>query len=117
IELLGWEPPHAMLRVACGKGTYIRVLAEDIAAAVGSCAHLAALRRTVAGPFALERAVTLDALEAMAMPERDALLLPAEAPLSGIERLDVDATTALALVQGRPGSTPPHSRGKYRFYG
>jgi tRNA pseudouridine55 synthase len=117
IELLGWEPPHARLRVACGKGTYIRVLAEDIAAAVGSCAHLSALRRTAAGPFALEHAVTLDVLEAMALPERDGRLLPADAALSGIERLDVDAATALALVQGRAGSAPAESRGRYRCYG
>ncbi len=117
IELLAWEPPRAILRVACGKGTYIRVLAEDIAAAVGSCAHLAALRRTVAGPFALERAVTLDALDAMELPERDALLLPADAALASIARLDVDATTALALAHGRIGSAPPDSRGKYRCYG
>ena len=117
IEMLTWYPPHAVLRVACGKGTYIRVLAEDIAAAVGSCAHLAALRRTGAGPFALEHAVTLDALEAMTLPERDALLLPADAALSGIERLDVDATTALALAHGRVGSAPADARGKYRCYG
>ena len=117
IELLGWEPPHARLRIACGKGTYIRALAEDIAAALGSCANLAALRRTAAGPFALEHAVTLDALEAMPLPERDGRLLPADAPLSGIERLDVDAATALALVQGRAGNAPAESRGRYRCYG
>jgi tRNA pseudouridine55 synthase len=116
IDLVAWEAPRAVLRVACGKGTYIRVLAEDLAAAVGSCAHLAALRRTVAGPFALERAVTLDALEAMDMPERDALLLPADAALASIGRLDVDATTALALAQGRVGNAPADSRGKYRCY-
>ncbi len=116
IDLVAWEPPHAVLRVACGKGTYIRVLAEDLAAAVGSCAHLAALRRTVAGPFALERAVTLDALEAMEMPERDALLLPADAALASIGRLDVDATTALALAPGGVGNAPPDTRGKYRCY-
>ena len=55
IELVDWSPPLAVLRVACSKGTYIRVLAEDIAGALGCCAHLAALRRTVAGPFALGR--------------------------------------------------------------
>ena len=117
IELLGWEPPHAELRVACGKGTYIRALAEDIAEALGSCAHLAALRRTAAGPFALEDAVSLEALEAMPLPARDARLLPADAPLAGIERLDVDAMTALALVQGRSGNAPADSRGRYRCYG
>lgn len=117
IELLGWEPPLAVLRVACGKGTYVRALAEDIAAALGSCAHLAALHRTVAGPFAIERAVSLAALEAMETAGRDALLLPADSALAGIERLDVDAATAVALAQGRVGSGPADSSGRYRCYG
>src|SRR4029453_12101780 len=54
IELLAFAWPTATLRVECGKGTYIRVLAEDMAAAVGSCAHLVALRRTASGAFRLE---------------------------------------------------------------
>ena len=103
--------------MACGKGTYIRVLAEDIAAALGSCAHLAALRRTASGPFALDRAVTLAALEAMDAAARDALLLPPDAPLSLVARLDVDAPTALALAQGRGGAAPVEARGTFRCYG
>ncbi len=117
IELVDWAPPRAVLRVACGKGTYVRVLAEDLAAAVGSCAHLAALRRTAAGPFTLDGAVTLEALEAMEPSARDALLLPADAALAGVPRLDVDAPTALALAQGRAGIAPPDARGRYRCYG
>ena len=80
IELIDWSPPAAVLRVACGKGTYIRVLAEDIAGALGSCAHLAALRRTVSGPFALADAVTLEALEAMDEPARDRAAAAARRP-------------------------------------
>jgi tRNA pseudouridine55 synthase len=117
IELVEWSPPSAVLRVACGKGTYIRVLAEDIAGALGSCAHLGALRRTVSGPFLLAGAVTLEALQAMDEPARDALLLAPDAPLSGVARLDVDAPTAQALVAGRPGVSPPGMAGKYRCYG
>jgi tRNA pseudouridine55 synthase len=117
IELVDWSPPQAVLRVACGKGTYIRVLAEDLAASIGSCAHLAALRRTAAGPFVLDDAVTLEALEAMDVPARDATLLPVDAALAGVARLDVDAPTALALAQGRVGSAPSEARGKYRCYG
>src|SRR6185369_4952674 len=90
---------------------------EDIAAAVGSCAHLAALRRTRAGPFAVESAVTLDALEASTLAARDALLLPADVTLSGIERIDVDAATARALAQGRCGTAPAAASGRYRCYG
>ena len=117
IELVDWSPPSAVVRIACSKGTYIRVLAEDIAAALGSCAHLSALRRTVAGPFSLADAVTLEALQAMDEPERDRRLLPPDAPLSGVARLDVDATTARALVAGRIGVSPAGASGMYRCYG
>ncbi len=117
IELVAWSAPQAVLRVACGKGTYIRVLAEDIAGALGSCAHLSALRRTVSGPFCLADAATLEALEAMDPATRDRRLLPPDAPLSGVARLDVDATTAQALVAGRVGISPPGVAGRYRCYG
>lgn len=52
------------LRVLCSAGTYIRVLAEDIGRALGAGAHLAALRRVGAGDFRIDRAVTLQSLEA-----------------------------------------------------
>ena len=117
IELLDWSPPLAVLRVACSKGTYLRVLAEDIAGALGCCAHLAALRRTASGPFAIKAAVTLEALEVMDDAARDALLLPADAPLSGLARLDVDAATARDLAAGRPGRSAPAISGKCRCYG
>jgi tRNA pseudouridine55 synthase len=117
IELVDWSPPSAVLRVACGKGTYIRVLAEDIAGALGSCAHLSALRRTASGPFSLADAVTLEALEVMDEPERARRLLPPDAPLVEVARLDVDAATAQALVAGRTGVSPPDASGIYRCYG
>lgn len=124
IALLAWAPPEATLQVACGKGTYIRTLAEDIAAAMGSCAHLVALRRTRTGPFALESAVTFDALAAMDAADRDALLLPPHAPLADMRRLEVDAETARALREGRIGPAPAGTAGRYccfdaggRFFG
>ncbi len=116
IELVDWSPPCAVLRIACSKGTYIRVLAEDIAGALGSCAHLAALRRTASGPFSLAAAVTLEALEAMEGAARDALLLPSDAPLAGMARVDVDASTAQDLAAGRPGRSPPEMSGRRRCY-
>jgi tRNA pseudouridine55 synthase len=117
VELVDWTAPLAVLRVACSKGTYLRVLAEDIAAALGSCAHLAALRRTASGPFALAAATTLEAVETMDVAARDALLLPADAPLAGLARVDVDAATAEALVAGRVGRAPPATSGRCRCYG
>jgi len=112
IELLEWTPPLATLRIACGKGTYIRVLAEDVAAALGSFAHLAALRRTATGPFLLAGAVTLETLDGLDLAGRDALLLPAYAPLADVPRLVVDAEGARALFEGRAGAAVAGVQGR-----
>jgi tRNA pseudouridine55 synthase len=117
IEVVAWAPPEAVLRVACGKGTYIRVLAEDIAAALGCCAHLAALRRTATGAFRIDDALTLAQLEALSPEARDARLLPVDAPLATMPRLDVDAAVALALFQGRSVDTPAPEGERRRCYG
>jgi len=113
IVLLDWVPPVAVLSIACSKGTYVRVLAEDLASAVGSCAHLIALRRIATGPFAIEIAVTLDTLEAMGAADRDTLLLPPYAPLADMRRLEIDASTARALGEGRVTPVPPGATGRY----
>jgi tRNA pseudouridine55 synthase len=61
---LRWHAAGAIeVAVACSKGTYVRVLAQEIAAALGTVGHLEALRRTRFGPFTLAEAVTLDAVE------------------------------------------------------
>ncbi len=117
IAILDWAPPVAVLGVACGKGTYMRVLAEDIGTALGSCAHLAALRRTATGPFAVDHAVSLDALEAMDGAARDALLLPAHATLAGMPRIDVDDDGARALVEGRVPPSPAAVQGRHVCFG
>jgi tRNA pseudouridine55 synthase len=116
LEVLDWALPIVALRVSCSKGTYVRVLAEDLGAALGTCAHLAGLRRTRAGPFVLERAVTLEALERMEAADRDALLLPVDSPLVELPRLAVDAGSARALIQGREPQAHPAARGRFRCY-
>ncbi len=83
IALVEWLSPTLVVDVHCSKGTYIRTLAEDIGAALGCGAHLAALRRTASGPLTLERAVTLEALAALDETAREALLLPPDALLAG----------------------------------
>ncbi|SAI72171.1 tRNA pseudouridine synthase B [Bordetella ansorpii] len=70
IELLEFTGRQALIEVACSKGTYIRTLAQDIGRALGCFAHLAALRRTHAGPFSLDRAVTLEALQGLPDPKQ-----------------------------------------------
>ena len=62
IELLEFEPPLAKIRVVCSKGTYIRALARDIGEALGSGAHLVALRRTRVGDTCVEDCYTVESL-------------------------------------------------------
>jgi len=71
------DHPLAVIDVACSAGTYVRALARDLGVAAGSAAYLGALRRTVAGPFTLEDAISLDvAREAAASGRFSALLRP-----------------------------------------
>lgn len=59
VELLEWLAPDALVRVACGKGAYMRSLARDLGRALGCGGHLVALRRTIVGPYRVEDAVPL----------------------------------------------------------
>ncbi|MFO1323467.1 MAG: tRNA pseudouridine(55) synthase TruB [Burkholderiales bacterium] len=102
LRLLGWASPDATLDVECSKGTYIRVLAEDIGKALGCGAHLAALRRTATGGFGLADAIALDRLEAMADDERLRALLPPAALVRGLAALALNAADALRFRQGQP---------------
>ncbi|MBA2689909.1 MAG: tRNA pseudouridine(55) synthase TruB, partial [Burkholderiales bacterium] len=78
LELLAFDPPLLNIRVACSKGTYIRVLAEDIGKALDCGGMLEELRRTQIGHYDLAAAVTFDALSEMAPAARDARLAPAD---------------------------------------
>src|SRR5436190_5014832 len=101
LELLSWRSPDLELRVRCGKGTYIRVLAEDIGAALGCGAHLTGLSRTGSGGFTLGEAFTLDDLQQRPEPDRDAALLPVDALVGGLSRLDLEESDAMRLTQGQ----------------
>ena len=64
LEIVATNLPESVeLDLRCSAGTYVRVLADDLGRALGCGAHMAALRRTAAGPFTLDDAVTLDDLE------------------------------------------------------
>ena len=79
IELHSIDANHIELTATCTKGTYIRVLAEDIAKALGTLGHLTALRRSRVGKFSIDSAITLSQLEALALDKRQAQLLAVEA--------------------------------------
>lgn len=64
IELLSFDYPHAVIRIHCSKGTYIRTLIEDIAESLGTVATMESLRRMRNGQFSIEDAVTFEDLEA-----------------------------------------------------
>ena len=96
------DADHVVLEADCGKGTYVRALARDLAAALDAHAHVAELRRTRVGPFTVENAIPLDKLLDLGY-ERAAseVLLPVETALDDIPALAVTAEDAFRLSQGR----------------
>lgn len=101
IELLNFDGDEAEIRVRCSKGTYIRVLGEDIGKRLGCGAHLIQLERLTTGGFDLQAAFTIEQLEARSQAERDALLLPVDVLLAELPRVDLDADSALYMRQGQ----------------
>lgn len=106
-SLLIYSAPDGLLEeitlsADVSKGTYIRSLARDIAYAVGTVGHVTMLRRTRAGPFTLESAISLDKLNAFGQghPQED-IILPIEAGLVDIPALDLSPEQARAVQQGR----------------
>ena len=84
------------------KGTYIRSLARDIAYALGTVGHVSMLRRTRAGPFSLQSAISLDKLNAFGQgAAQEDIILPIEAGLVDIPALDLSPEQARAVQQGR----------------
>jgi tRNA pseudouridine55 synthase len=111
IELVDFAPsdyPEATIRVVCGKGTYIRSLADDIAQALGGRAHLASLRRTRAGSMQVESSgLRIADLEEAADEFRlDSLVMSPAAGLADLPSIAADAETAEAVRHGAqfPGS-------------
>ena len=107
-DLVSQTDDTASFEVDCGKGTYIRSLARDLAANLGACGHVTRLRRTRVGPFTLARALTLDALENIC--DRGAAnegLCPVVTALDDIPALAVTENDRGFLKQGRAIMLPP----------
>jgi tRNA pseudouridine55 synthase len=113
LDLESYEPPAVNLFVECSKGTYIRSLAHDLGAALGTGAYLDSLIRTRHGPFTLESAVTLEQLqEAFAEGRGESLLLPPESILKGWEFYIATPEEETMIRQGKSLSLPPPAPGQ-----
>ena len=109
LERLAW--PDAELYVRCSKGTYVRSLVVDLAAALGTVAHVAALRRVGVEPFDGEPMVTVEELEALAASggtsALDALLLPPDRVLTGWPEVLLSGEAAERLAHGQAVAADP----------
>ncbi len=93
-------PDRLSFAVTCSRGTYVRVLAQDLGEALGTGAHLATLRRTACGPFDIRNAVRLDDLERAVAEERLPLLAPSAA-LGALRAVEVDGRTVTSIRRGQ----------------
>jgi tRNA pseudouridine55 synthase len=122
LDCLDYQAPYLRLRVRCSKGTYIRVLGEDIGAALGCGAHLHALRRIAVGNLSLDQAVTIDMLEAAAEDERSRLLAPVDRLLSSFPVISLPEDLARRFLHGQrlalgtEGLAAPGFVGRVRVY-
>jgi tRNA pseudouridine55 synthase len=118
MQLLDWQAPELSFEVRCTKGAYIRVLAEDLAAQLGTIGHLAALRRIGVAPFAAEVPWPFAALETMSVMQRHEVLLPVDAALGGCRRFDLPVSGVSAFRQGQTVSLAgePPGLGTVRIY-
>ena len=121
LEFVAYEAPFLKLSVTCSKGTYIRVLGEDIGNALGCGAHLNALRRTKVGALTMEGMVTLEQVAAHPAPLE--LLAPVDALLSSFPSLELTPELARRFLQGqrlalgKEALTLPAETGRTRVYG
>jgi tRNA pseudouridine55 synthase len=118
IELQRFDGDEAEICVACSKGTYIRVLAEDIGKRLGCGAHLIVLERLATGGFQLQDAYTIEELEAMTEAQRDRCLLPVDVLLQKLPTVELDEESAHSFRQGQPvWKSGVKASGMLRAYG
>jgi tRNA pseudouridine55 synthase len=120
LAMLAYDAPMLTIRVTCSKGTYVRVLGEDIGAALGCGAHLNALRRIQVGALTVDGMVTLEQLQAHDNPL--SLLAPVDALLSSFPQVDLTPELAARFLNGqrlalnREPVALPETQGRVRVY-
>lgn len=117
LALDGFDGTHLRVTVKCSKGTYIRVLAEDIGRALGCGAFMSELRRTDTSNFNITDALTLGQLGEMTAEQRDASLLPVDVLVAALPKVVLDADSAYYLKRGNPVWVARQTeRGAVRLY-
>jgi tRNA pseudouridine55 synthase len=101
LELVARREEFLRLRIRCSKGTYVRQLAVDLGQALGTVAHLAALRRTAVGGMRIDQAVTLDDLQALGAQARRAWLLAPDSLLAELPRIDLGDEQSRRFLNGQ----------------
>jgi tRNA pseudouridine55 synthase len=97
LEIVRVSLPLLEIRIRCSKGTYVRTLAEDLGEALGTCAHLAALRRTGSGRWRVEDAHSLEQLSSQGTRH----LLSLGALLGALPRIELDAAQEARFRNGQ----------------
>ena len=112
LKLIGLGSDSLEVETSCSKGTYVRVLAEEIAAALGTVGYVSALRRLGVEPFGAEPMHTLESLERSCAAGGAPPLLPADYPLRHLPAVRLTAADAARLCKGQavPASVPPEAR-------
>ena len=102
LQLVSWDDAdHATFDMVCGKGTYVRALARDLGAWLGTVGHVTALHRRRTGPFDENQAISLDSLEALGHSSaRSQCLLPVETALADIPAIALTNIQAEKLRHG-----------------
>lgn len=120
LSMIDYQAPFLKIRVTCSKGTYVRVLGEDIGAALGCGAHLNALRRIEVGALDVTGMITLDDL--LAHPDPLSLLRPVDALLSTFPAIELTPELAKRFLQGqrlalgKENVAVPEQQGRVRIY-
>lgn len=110
LRSLNWQGESLSVAVQVSKGTYIRVLAEDIGAALGCGAYLSALRRTASGPYQVAQALTLEQLEQCPLAQRESCLLGADSLLQELPAVELEQQSARLLGHGQSVALPEWAR-------
>ena len=114
LTCLGMSGGDLELRTLCSKGTYVRVLAEDIARALGSCGRLSSLRREYVEPFQSDALVDFDVLEAA--PVQAWPLLSPDRAVAHLPSIRLDNAQTRALRCGQSIALPQAPEGRCRLY-